>query len=169
MMDGEIENKVARSGLITLDLETLKPRWDIQGIDLAGVLYEGLVLREKDFRAYVQDHDWESLRGKYVYVYCSTDAIVPTWAWMLLGITLAPIAALCVYGTREALETMLWRQVVSAIDPAEYEGQRVIVKGCSNERISETIYLELAAKLQPVVKSLMFGEPCSTVPLFKRK
>jgi len=167
-MEGEIVNKVAQSGLITLDLEEMKPSWEIAGFDMAAVLYEGLVLREKDFRAFVQGHDWGAYRGKYVHVHCSTDAIVPTWAYMLLSVTLAPIAALCIFGTRETLETMLWRQAVGELDLELYKDKRVIVKGCSNEHISETIYMELAARLQPVVRSLMFGEPCSTVPLFKK-
>lgn len=164
-----IENKVAKSGLITLNLEELKPNWEIAGFDLASVLFEGLLLREKDFREFAAGHSWSDYKGRHLRVYCSTDAIVPTWAYMLIATKVSGIVASCSFGTLEELQTKLWRAFIQDLDTATYSDQRVIIKGCSNEAISETIYMELTAKLTPVVKTLMFGEPCSTVPLFKRK
>ncbi|MEZ4720381.1 MAG: DUF2480 family protein [Flavobacteriales bacterium] len=165
----EIENKVAKSGLITLDLEEQRPDWQIVGIDIAVALFEGLVLREKDFREFVAHHNWEAYRDKAVHIYCSADAIVPTWAYMLMATQLADVAVKTIFGSESELKLELWRDFICSIDLSEYQDQRVIVKGCSDEAISESIYVELSMLLTPVVKSLMFGEPCSTVPLFKRK
>lgn len=164
-----IENKVAKSGLITLDLEEIKPKWSIVGFDMSTALFEGLMLREKDFRAFVKEHDWEAYQGKHLYIHCSTDAIVPTWAYMLIATRVSGIAASCVFGSEADMKTALWRQFIQSLNLETYQDERVIVKGCSDEEIDETIYLELTSRLTPVVKSLMFGEPCSTVPLYKRK
>lgn len=164
-----IENKVANSGLVTLDMEERKPHWDIVGFDLADVLFQGLVLREKDFRAFVESHDWGQYADKCVHVHCSADAIVPTWAYMLISTRLAGIATVCIFGSANELRTELWRAFVRDLDLSEFASKRVVVKGCSDEEIGPTVYVELTTRLMPVVKSLMFGEPCSTVPLFKRK
>lgn len=165
----EIENKVAKSGLVTLDLEEQKPDWQITGIDITSALFEGLVLREKDFREFVTSHNWESYRGKFIHIYCSADAIVPKWAYMLIATKLSGVASKCIFGTETELKLELWREFIRQLEIEEFRDQRVIVKGCSDEAISESIYVELSMLLTPVVKSLMFGEPCSTVPLFKRK
>lgn len=163
-----IENKVAKSGLVTLNLEELKPHWEIVGLDISDVLVEGLMLREKDFRVFIKEHDWSSYQGKNVFVYCSTDAIVPSWAYMLISSSLSEIASNCYFGSKNELEKHLWLEFINNLDYNAFDGQRVIVKGCSDERIDETVYMFLATKLTPIVKSLMFGEPCSTVPIYKK-
>ncbi|MDA7744760.1 DUF2480 family protein [bacterium] len=164
-----IENKVAKSGLITLNLEDLKPDWSIVGLDISTQLVEGLMLREKDFRAFISDHDWTAYKGKHVFVHCSTEAIVPTWAYMLISSALSEISASCRFGSKAELQKLLWLDVVECLDYSSYQDERVIVKGCSNEVIDESVYMLLATKLTPIVKSLMFGEPCSTVPIYKKK
>jgi len=168
-MADEIINKVANSGLITLDLEESHPHWEVVGFDMADVLWEGLVLKESAFRAFVKDNDWTSFNGKSVFIHCSTDAIIPTWAYMLLATALEPFASLCIIGSEEDLQLALWRKFIEGLDLSIYTDQRVIVKGCSDTLIPETVYLELSTKLKPVVRTLMFGEPCSTVPIYKRK
>ena len=163
-----IENKVAKSGLITLDLEELKPNWKIVGFDMKDVLWQGLALKEKDFRDFVATNDWSVYRDTQVYIYSSVDAIIPTWAYMLLSSALVNHSQTVIVGQKEDLELVLWRSLIDSLKPSDYADQRVIVKGCSNETIPETIYFELSNKLIPVVKSLMFGEPCSTVPIYKK-
>jgi len=162
-----IENKVAKSGLITLDFTELMPRWAIEGLDISEQLVEGLMLREKDFRAWVSNNDWNKYSGASVHVYCSTDAIVPTWAYMLIANKLSGRADKIHFGTKQELRTQLWLDFVQNLNVKDYEDMRVIIKGCSDEEIHESVYLNLTTKLTPVVKSLMFGEPCSTVPIFK--
>lgn len=169
-MEKSIENKVAKSGLITIDLETLcHEKWDIVGFDLAEVLWQGLVLKEKDFRQFVSENDWSKYKEKHVFIHCTADAIIPTWAYMLLAQALMPHAASAVVGSKVELETQLWRNVIYKINGQDFSDQRVVVKGCSHATIAETIYFELSQRLLPHVKSLMFGEPCSTVPIFKKK
>ena len=165
----EIENKVTNSGLITLDLEALKPEWNIKVFDMSDVLFQGLVLREKEFRSFVKTLNVEEYNGAHVYIDCSTDAIVPTWAYMLLGTTLSGVAIQSISGTESQLKAKLWESFVESMDLSQYEGQRVIVKGCGDENIPISAYVILSDRLTHVVKSLMFGEPCSTVPLFKQK
>jgi len=164
-----IENKVAKSGLITLDLEELKPKWNVVGFDMKAVLWQDLALREKDFRDFVATHDWSTFRTKQVFIYSSVDAIIPTWAYMLLSAALSNNSETVMVGQKVDLELALWRKFLDTINAEDYIDQRVIVKGCSDETIPETIYVELTNKLIPVVKSLMFGEPCSTVPIYKKK
>lgn len=164
-----IENKVAKSGLITLDLEELMPRWEIVGFDMADVLWQGLALKEKDFRAFVKDHDWSAYNGKQVYIHNSADAIIPTWAYMLLGAALDAHADLVVVGPERDLNAALWARFVTAFQASQYADQRVILKGCGSVDIPESVYLQLSQKLVKQVKALMFGEPCSTVPVFKKK
>lgn len=168
-MSGEIENKVAKSGLITLDLEELKPEWSIIGLDLADTLWEGLVLKEKDFRDFVANHDWESYKDRFVFIHCSSEAIIPTWAYMLIASQLNGIASYAIVGEKAELEKMLWLEWVRNLDISAYTDQRVILKGCSDEAIPESVYLALSQRLTGEVKSLMFGEPCSTVPVYKKK
>ncbi|GAB5539178.1 MAG: DUF2480 family protein [Salibacteraceae bacterium] len=163
-----IENKVAKSGLKTIDLEELRPNWNIVGIDIAEHLVEGLMLREKDFRAFVNESDWSIYKDKHVHVFCSTDAIVPTWAYMLLANKLASYTKDMYFGSTDDFKRKLWNDLVDDLNLEAYTDQRVIIKGCSDEQIDESIYMKLTARLTPVVKSLMFGEPCSTVPIFKR-
>jgi hypothetical protein len=165
----EIVNKVKESGLISLDLADFKPSVQFVGIDLASCLWEGFVLKEKDFRTWIKDHDWNFYQGKAVYIYCSADAIVPTWAYMLIGSHLVGKADLFLVGTKEDLEKELIRKNIDKLDLTEFNEGRIIIKGCSDISNPNFAMTELIQKLQPVAKSIMYGEPCSTVPLFKRK
>lgn len=163
-----IENKIEKSGLITLDLEEMKPSWELEGFDMADVLWEGLVLKEKDFRTFIKENDWSAYAGKSVFVHCSTDAIIPTWAFMLLTEALRNQAKHIHVGTENELSHQLWLEFVRDLDAKYYLDKRVVIKGCSDEAIPNDVYAQLASKLLPFVKSLMFGEPCATVPVYKR-
>lgn len=167
-MEKEIVNKVAASGLVTLELEHHLPSNTRKGIDLADQLFQGLILREKDFRGWLAEHAWDAYAGCDVFIHCSADAIVPQWAFMLVAVQLAPHANRVIQGDQHALDVLIAHEMVAAIDQETYRDARVIVKGCSDASINGHAYTALTAKLQPVVKSLMFGEPCSTVPLYKR-
>jgi hypothetical protein len=164
-----IINKVGMSGLVTLDPAIFYPAGDRVLYDLKDNLFQGLILREKDFRDFVKEHDWQQYQDKYVAVTCTADAIVQVWAYALLANKLAPYAKDVVFGDLETLETVLFLKNMQKLDVAEYTGQRVVLKGCGDIPVPVSAYVELAKKLTPVVKSLMFGEPCSTVPIFKKK
>jgi len=164
-----IINKVALSGLVTLDPAMFYPAGERIVYDLKENLFQGLILREKDFREFVKEHDWQQYTGKYVAVTCTADAIVPAWAYVLLANKLAPYAREVVFGDAEVLETVLFLKNIDKMDADDYAGQRVVLKGCGETPVPVSAYVELTKKLTPVVKSLMFGEPCSTVPIYKRK
>ena len=164
-----IVNKVANSGLITFNLEDFMPQGDRILYDIKDNLFHGLILKEQDFRAFVKDHDWQQYEGKNVAIYCSADAIVPTWAYMLLANRMAPYANEVVFGSLELLEAVLFTKALAKVDVNTYADQRVVIKGCGEVEIPIAAYVEITALLSPVVKSLMYGEPCSTVPIFKRK
>lgn len=165
--DFEIKNKVAESGLINFDLSSLVPKGERIGIDLKDFLYEGLILKEKDFREKVAAVNSQDYNGAYVYIYNSAEAIVPLWAYFLLTAKLTGSAKKVVFGNREDLEVLLMHSVMQTHDFSELEGKRVLVKGCSDESIPENAYIELVEQLKPLVKALMFGEACSNVPIFK--
>ncbi len=165
----EIVNKVAKSGLVSVDIKDFYPKGKRVLIDLKGQLWQELVLKEKDFRAWVKEHDWDDYKDQHVGVFCSADAIVPTWAYMLVASELEPVAASVNFGNAEALEAAVIQQHIKNLDLSEYNDQRVIVKGCSDIAAPEVAFLELTKALKPVVKSLMFGEACSSVPVFKRR
>lgn len=165
--DFEIKNKVAESGLINFDLSSLVPKGERIGIDLKDFLYEGLILKEKDFREKVAAVNSQDYNGAYVYIYNSAEAIVPLWAYFLLTAKLTGSAKKVVFGNRQDLEVLLMHSVMQTYDFSELEGKRVLVKGCSDESIPENAYIELVEQLKPLVKSLMFGEACSNVPIFK--
>lgn len=165
----EIVNRVANSKLKTFDLEDLYPAGKRAQIDIAQWLMEGFILREKDFRESLKNHDWSAYKDAYVALYCSTDAIVPAWAFMLLTTYLQPLAAKVVLGSPTELETVLYTEIIKDLDVTPFEGEYVIVKGCSNKPVPQNAYILLTQKLQTVVKSLMFGEACSSVPLYKSK
>lgn len=167
-MSEEIVNKVASSGLITIDLAEFIPRGETDAIDLKDQLWQGLVLKEKDFRQYIKDHNWEQYQNKNVAVYCSADAIIQAWAFMLVAAALAPYAKRVVQGNAETLETVLFIESLQKINPEDYRNARVVVKGCGDEKVPFAAYTELTTRLQPVVKNLLFGEPCSTVPVYKK-
>ena len=164
----EIKNKIKDSGLIQLDLADFKPRSILLGLDLAAHLWQGLVLKEKDFRFWIKNADWESYQGKSVYIYCSADAIIPTWAFMLVSAALHPYAACICVGSKIDLEKHLIAENIGKIDTAKFKNAKVIVKGCSDISNPEFALVTLLNHLQPHVDSLMYGEPCSTVPVYKR-
>lgn len=164
----EITNRVANSGLITLDLGEMYPAGDRVLLDIKDQLFQGLILREKDFREFIATHDWSQYKNKFVAITCTADAIIPDWSWMLLASALQPFAKKIVFGDLEKLETVLFTEVLSAFDTEQYRDARVVIKGCGDTPVPKTAYIELTRVLQPVVKSIMYGEPCSTVPVYKR-
>ncbi len=165
----EIKNKIAESGLINFDISTLVPKGKRLGLDIKDFLIEEILLREKDFRAKVEAIDSEQYKDAYVYVYNSVDAIVPLWAYFLITSKLTGFAKKIVYGNQSDLEVLLLHQAIQEIDFTQYKDKRMLVKGCSDFDIPENAYIELVQKLKPVVKSMMFGEACSNVPIFKNK
>ena len=167
-MEGEIVNRVANSKLKTIDLEDFYPAGERVVFDIAEWLFEGLILREKDFRDQVKVHDWSQYENKYVALSCSTDAIIPSWAYLLLSVHLQPYVKKVVVGDLKLLETVVFQEVLENFDASEFEGLPVIIKGCANKPIPQTAYSLLIAKLQNSVRSIMYGEACSTVPLYKR-
>lgn len=164
-----IVNKVALSGLISFDLAELYPQGDRVVYDIKENLFHGLILREKDFREFVKGHDWSQYQNKHVAITCTADAIVPTWAYMLLASKLQPFAATIVFGDLGTLETILFERSLTKLDLEQYRDQRVVVKGCGEIPVPTAAFVELTTRLVAVAKSVMYGEPCSTVPLFKRK
>lgn len=163
-----IVNKVAQSGLISLDLSELYPAGERFFYDIKDNLFHGLMLKEKDFREFVKEHDWESYAGKHVALGCSADAIVPTWAYMLLASKMAPYAKTVVFGDLKTLETVLFDRELNKLDMEKFRDQRVVVKGCGEIPVPDSAYIDITSKLNAVAKSIMYGEPCSTVPIFKR-
>lgn len=164
-----IVNKVAQSGLLTVDLANFSPQGERVVYDIKDNLFQGLILREKDFREFVKTHDWQQYQDKYVAITCSADAIVPTWAYMLLANQLEPYAEDIVFGDLATLETVLYERALEKLDMEGYRDQRVVVKGCGDIEIPESAFVKFTAMLSKVAKSIMYGEPCSTVPVFKRK
>lgn len=162
-------NKVAQSGLVTLDPATFYPQGERVIYDIKDNLFMELMLREKDFREFVKTHDWAQYAGKNVAITCSADAIVPAWAYMLLANRMAPYAREIVFGNAEVLETVLFIKEIEKMDVEQYRDQRLVIKGCGDVDVPVSAYVELTKKLTKVAKSLMFGEPCSTVPIYKRK
>jgi len=167
-MEKEIVNRVAKSPIITLNLEDLYKEGERVLIDLKNVLFQEMILREKDFRTWVKEHDWSQYEDKYVAVTCSVDAIIPVWAYMLVATKAAPFCHSIVLGDLEALERKLFDDSLEKIDLEEYRDKMVVVKGCSKLPVPDAAYLRISYKLTPIVKSLMYGEPCSTVPLYKK-
>ncbi len=168
-MSDAIVNKVAESGLITLDLETYFPQAAITTFDLKDYLFMGLILKEKDFRAALLATDWQQYKDAYVAITCSADAIIPMWAYMLVASYLDGIAADYVFGTEEQLRQQLLLKNIQSITGEEYTDKRVVVKGCGETPIPEAAYVAVTQRLRPFAKSIMYGEPCSTVPIYKKK
>ncbi len=167
-MSDQIINRVANSSIISLDLETFYPTGERVIFDIKHNLYEETILKERDFRAFIKEHNWEDYKEKNVAITCSVDAIVPTWAFMLIASKLTPIANYITFGTLAELEKELFTMALERLNLAQYQDAKVVVKGCSGNAIPTSAYVELVRILQPVVASLMFGEPCSTVPVYKR-
>lgn len=167
-MDEVIVNKVSESGLVTLDLEEFYPKEETAVFDMKDHLFMGLILKEKDFREAMKSLDTSSYKGKNVALTCSADAIIPVWAYMLAASYLEPVAHEIVFGDRDVLQQAVFLKNIAKINVADYEDKRVVIKGCGELPISEAAYVAVTALLRPVVKSIMYGEPCSTVPIFKK-
>lgn len=168
-MSETIVNKVAESGLITINLEAFYPKGDVVGFDLKAYLFMELILKEKEFRAALKEIDWSTYTSKHVAVYCSTDAIIPVWAYMLVASYLQPFAATVVFGNKEQLIDQVMLAAIAAIDASVYTDKRVVIKGCGDIAIGPAAYVAITNKLLPYVKSIMYGEPCSTVPIYKKR
>ncbi len=165
----EIVNRVAQSKLITFDLEDLYPKGERVILDIKDWLYEGIILREKEFRKHLEEHDWTMYKDAYVALTCSTDAVIPGWAYMLVASKLNPYSKKVVIGSLEDLELSLYQTLLEALDVSEFRAKPVIIKGCSNKPVPENAYILAISKIQQVAKSVMYGEACSSVPLFKKK
>ncbi|MFB0945346.1 MAG: hypothetical protein ACI9V1_002898 [Spirosomataceae bacterium] len=167
-MEEAIVNRVVTSGLITFDLAEYYHRGERIIYDLKDNLFMGMILKEKDFRDFLKGHDWTQYEGKNVAITCSEDAIIPIWAYMLLTLKLEPYANCVIFGSLDDLEKKLFDEVLEKVDFSDFLDKRVVVKGCGELPIPTNTYVEVTRKLQPYVKSMMFGEPCSTVPLYKK-
>ena len=168
-MADKIFNRVAESKLITFDLEKLYQIGDRITIDLSQWLDKGIILREKEFRLKLKQHNWKAYRNQFVAIYCSTDAVLPAWASLLVTTYLQPYAKKVVMGTLVDLETHLFTEEIKKINISSFKDKAVIIKGCTDKKVPEDSYVQLISRLQPVVKSLFYGEACSSVPLFKKK
>lgn len=166
--DKPLVNRVAASGLITINLEEFFPKAELAHFDLKDYLFMGLILKEKDFREALQNHDWAQYQGKVLLVYCTADAIIPMWAYMLVASYAGPYAADVFQGVADDYYRIAFDRALAKLDIEKYAAQRIVVKGCSDHPVPATAYLEITRKLQPHVKSIMYGEPCSTVPIFKQ-
>ncbi len=169
MSDDIIINKVAESGLVEIDLEKYYPAGEVLTFDLKDYLFKGLILKEKEFREALKAFDFSIYQDKLVAVTCTADAIVPFWAYMLVATYLQPVAKEIVYGDEQFLHKTLFLRNINNIDASLYTDKRVVIKGCGDLPVGEFAYLEITKLLRPVVKSIMYGEPCSTVPIFKKK
>ncbi|NML67845.1 DUF2480 family protein [Hymenobacter sp. RP-2-7] len=161
-------NRVASSGLVTLNLEEYIHPGERVVYDIKDNLFHGLMLREKDFREFIKTHDWAQYAGQNVAIICSADAIVPTWAYMLLATKLQAHAHHYVFGSLEALEQSLFEQAIARLNPADYQDAKLVVKGCGDKPVPTFAYVAIMQRLLPVAASIMYGEPCSTVPLYKK-
>lgn len=161
-------NRVAQSGLVTIDLETFYPAGDVVAFDLKNYLFRELILREKDFREALKEHDWEQYRGKNVAVFCSADAIIPMWAYMLVAVYATPYANDIAQTTPEQYVETAFYKKLATLDLNDYVGKRLVIKGCSDKPVPPSAYLDITRRLQPVALSILFGEPCSTVPVYKK-
>ncbi len=161
-------NRVTESGLITLNLEDFFPKEEVKVFDIKNYLFMELILKEKDFREACKAHDWAQYDGKHLVIDCTADAIIPVWAYMLVTASAAPYAQEIFQGDVENFYKTYYGKKLATFDGALYEGKRVVIKGCSDKPVPPAAYVELTHKLQPFAQSIMYGEPCSTVPIFKR-
>ncbi len=168
-MEEQIKNRVANSAIVTLDLEDFYPEGKRIELDISPWLLEGIFLREIDFREHVQTHNWSQYQDSYVALGCSTEAIVPGWAYMLVSLELAPYAKKTVVGTLETLESILYSIIIENLNIDPFIGKPVIIKGCATKPIPENAFVLISQRLQPIARSVMYGEACSSVPLFKKK
>ena len=168
-MEKTLVNRVEQSGLITLDLASFSSKASIELFDLKDFLVKGLMLMEKPFREQLKDHDWENYESKIVGIHCSNDALIPMWAYMLVSSYLEPVAKQIIFGDQAHVESTLIQDAIKKIDPENYRDARVVIKGCGDGSIHPEAFVEITKKLKPVVASLMYGEPCSTVPVYKKQ
>lgn len=168
-MPDEIINRVANSKLVTINLEDYYPEGRRILFDIKDWLYKGFVLREKEFRDRVKTSDWEQYKDCYVALTCSSDAIIPAWAFILISIHLEPFTKKTIIGNLEFLETSIYQDILNTLDISEFKNKPLIIKGCSNKPVPQNAYIMLANKLKPIAKSIMYGEACSAVPLYKHK
>lgn len=167
-MSEQFVNKVAESGIITINLEEFFPAEEVKVFDMKDYLFMGLILKEKDFRESLKQLDITAYENKIVALTCSADAIIPMWAYMLVASAIQPVAKEIIFGNEEnAAQTLLLRKI-AAINPEEYKDQRIVIKGCGELPVKEAAYIEITKLLRPFAKSIMYGEPCSTVPVFKK-
>lgn len=167
-MEKTLVNKVAASGLVTINMEEWFPKMDILELDLKEFLFHGLILKEKEFRQAVNEMDWTMYEGKVLCVHCSTDAIIPVWAFMLVAAASEVYAQDLHWGTRRSYIRKFFKTTIDSLDEQQYAGQRLIIKGCSKEDVPASAYMDITRKLKPVAQSIMYGEPCSTVPVYKK-
>ncbi|OSZ81392.1 hypothetical protein CAP36_09205 [Chitinophagaceae bacterium IBVUCB2] len=167
-MSEPIINKVAESGLVTIDLETWYPKGETAVFDMKDYLFMGLILKEKDFREALKKVDWSVFANKNMALTCTADAIIPVWAYMLVAAYLQPVAAEIVMGDEKELHKTLFLKNLSVINVNDYTDKRIVIKGCGETPIADYVYMEITKLLRPVVKSIMYGEPCSTVPVYKK-
>jgi len=167
-MEGEIINRVEKSGLITIDLDELKVSKNIFEVDIKKWLFEGLFLKEKEYRKEIQNHNWSQYENSYVYIHCSSDAIIPTWAFMLISAQLENHTEKIVVGNIKKLYERIYEDSINLIDFSIYNDSSVVIKGCSDKNIPLSAYHLVTTKLKPFAKSIMYGEACSSVPVFKK-
>ncbi len=165
----EIINRVANSALEVFDLEDYYPKGNRTSIDISQWLFEGILLREKEFREALKNHDWQQYQNHFVAIHCTTDAILPAWASILVATHVAPFAQKTIVGTLTELESALYQEILAQLDYTSYQNKPVIIKGCSKKPVPESAYVIAVQYLQPVAKSIMYGEACSAVPLYKKK
>lgn len=166
-MSEEIINRVAQSKLVTFDLEDYYPEGKRVVFDISSWLFESFLLKEKDFREQAKNHNWEQYKNCYVALTCSTDAIIPAWAYMLLTTYLSPLTKKVIIGSLEQLESSIYQEIINKLDLSNLKDLPIIIKGCSKKPVPQNAYIYLIKKLQPIAKSIMYGEACSSVPLFK--
>lgn len=167
-MEGEIVNRVAKSPLMTIDLSEYMNTQEMVAFDLKDLLFQEMILREKDFRVFVKEHDWIQYTNKNIYVFCSIDAIIPSWAYMVILSKLQPIANQVIVGGKDDLEKALIDQAVEKVKMEDLSDKKIVIKGCGNVSNRDYAYGQITKALVPVVSSLMYGEPCSTVPVYKK-
>ncbi|MDF1698253.1 MAG: DUF2480 family protein [Saprospiraceae bacterium] len=167
-MAGPLVNRVAKSGIITINLESYYPSENIVSFDLKDYLFMEMILKEKDFRTALKELDWSAYQGAIVLIHCSTDAIIPVWAYMLVTTYLESFATTVYVGDKASFLTHHYQNVIKDMDVSSYSDKRIVIKGCSDQPVPPGAYQALTRKLKPHVVSIMYGEPCSTVPIYKR-
>lgn len=167
-MEEEIINRVAKSSIVTINLEDLYVPGVRVVFDLKDNLFQGIILKEKEFRDFLKSNDWSVYQDKHVAIFCSVDAIIPTWAYMLLAVHIEPKARTIVYGDLSVLEDELFKRALKILNPKDYKDKKVVIKGCGKIDVPTSAYVELTGLLRPYATSIMYGEPCSTVPIYKK-